>query len=44
MCTLYYLQPFDELEKEMLNGQRLQGPMTAAEVNVMLKNRGLEDK
>jgi len=35
---------FAELEKEMLNGQRLQGPMTAAEVNVMLKNRGVEDK
>jgi len=34
----------EELEKEMLNGQRLQGPMTAAEVNHMLKLRGLEDK
>ncbi|ODN01764.1 Glycerol-3-phosphate dehydrogenase [NAD(+)], cytoplasmic [Orchesella cincta] len=37
-------KPFEELEKEMLNGQRLQGPMTAAEVNFMLKGRGLEDK
>jgi len=34
----------EELEKEMLNGQRLQGPMTAHEVNTMLKLRGLEKK
>lgn len=33
-----------ELEKEMLNGQKLQGPITAAEVNVMLKAKGMEDK
>lgn len=32
-----------ELETEMLNGQKLQGPETAAEVNYMLKARGLED-
>jgi len=31
-----------ELEVEMLNGQKLQGPETAAEVNYMLKARGLE--
>merc|ERR1711936_1359908 len=31
-----------ELEGEMLNGQKLQGPETAAEVNYMLKARGLE--
>ncbi|EDW12146.1 glycerol-3-phosphate dehydrogenase [NAD(+)], cytoplasmic isoform X1 [Drosophila mojavensis] len=34
----------EELEKEMLNGQKLQGPPTAEEVNYMLKNKGLEDK
>jgi len=34
----------EELEKELLNGQRLQGPMTAAEVNFMLKKRELEHK
>ena len=34
----------EELEKEMLNGQRLQGPETAAEVNFMLKAKGMEDK
>ena len=28
-----------ELEVEMLNGQKLQGPETAAEVNYMLKAR-----
>ena len=33
-----------ELEKEMLNGQRLQGPETAAEVNFMLKAKKMEDK
>lgn len=33
-----------ELEKEMLNGQKLQGPPTAEEVNFMLKNKKMEDK
>jgi len=33
-----------QLEKEMLNGQRLQGPETAAEVNLMLKAKGKEDE
>jgi len=32
-----------ELEGEMLNGQKLQGPETAAEVNYMLKAKGLEN-
>lgn len=31
-----------ELETEMLNGQKLQGPETAAEVNYVLKAKGLE--
>lgn len=34
----------EELEKEMLNGQKLQGPITAEEVNYMLKNKSMEDK
>ncbi|CAB1329401.1 unnamed protein product [Coregonus sp. 'balchen'] len=34
----------EELEKEMLNGQKLQGPATAAEVHVILKNKDLLDK
>lgn len=33
-----------QLEDEMLNGQKLQGPPTAEEVNFMLKNKQMEDK
>ncbi|XP_013413080.1 glycerol-3-phosphate dehydrogenase [NAD(+)], cytoplasmic isoform X2 [Lingula anatina] len=33
-----------ELEKEMLNGQSLQGPPTAAEINIMLKAKNMEDR
>lgn len=33
-----------DLEAEMLNGQKLQGPITAEEVNFMLKNKKMEDK
>lgn len=36
-------KPLLQLEEEMLNGQKLQGPETAAEVNVLLKREGLED-
>lgn len=31
----------EELEKEMLNGQKLQGPATAAEVNHILKHKNM---
>lgn len=34
----------EDLETEMLNGQKLQGPPTAAEVNTILKKLGIEDK
>ncbi|CAO2633313.1 Glycerol-3-phosphate dehydrogenase 1-like protein, partial [Lemmus lemmus] len=34
----------EELEKEMLNGQKLQGPQTSAEVYRILKQKGLLDK
>ncbi|XP_018602674.1 glycerol-3-phosphate dehydrogenase [NAD(+)], cytoplasmic [Scleropages formosus] len=34
----------EELEKEMLNGQKLQGPATAAEVNHILKHKNLVEK
>ncbi|XP_045117397.1 glycerol-3-phosphate dehydrogenase [NAD(+)], cytoplasmic-like isoform X4 [Portunus trituberculatus] len=34
----------EELEKEMLNGQKLQGPFTALEVNHMLKQKGMEER
>jgi len=33
-----------ELETEMLNGQKLQGPETAAEVNYVLRAKGLEEE
>ncbi|TSM44124.1 Glycerol-3-phosphate dehydrogenase [NAD(+)], cytoplasmic [Bagarius yarrelli] len=34
----------EELEKEMLNGQKLQGPATAAEVNHILRHKNMVDK
>lgn len=37
-------QTIEELEKEMLNGQKLQGPQTSAEVYRILKQKGLLDK
>ena len=33
----------EEIEKEVLNGQKLQGPPTAAEVQVVLKNKGISN-
>lgn len=39
-----HVQSIAELEKEMLNGQALQGPQTADEVNHMLKTINGEDK
>jgi len=34
----------EQLEAELLNGQKLQGPMTAAEVNCVLKSKNMEKK
>ncbi|XP_074126528.1 glycerol-3-phosphate dehydrogenase [NAD(+)], cytoplasmic [Sminthopsis crassicaudata] len=34
----------EQLEKEMLNGQKLQGPQTAQELHNILKHKGLLDK
>ncbi|XP_030410776.1 glycerol-3-phosphate dehydrogenase [NAD(+)], cytoplasmic [Gopherus evgoodei] len=34
----------EQLEKEMLNGQKLQGPQTAAELNHILKQKNLAEK
>ncbi|XP_040020217.2 glycerol-3-phosphate dehydrogenase 1-like protein [Gasterosteus aculeatus] len=34
----------EQLEKEMLNGQKLQGPATSAEVHHILQQKGLVDK
>jgi glycerol-3-phosphate dehydrogenase (NAD+) len=35
---------FEVLEKELLNGQHLQGPLTAKEVNHFLKNKNKENE
>jgi glycerol-3-phosphate dehydrogenase (NAD+) len=37
-------QPIEEVEKSELNGQKLQGTLTSAEVNKFLKKQGLEDQ
>lgn len=37
-------QSIKQLEDSMLNGQKLQGPITAEEVNYMLKTKNMEDK
>uniref|UniRef100_A0A8C1BUW5 Glycerol-3-phosphate dehydrogenase [NAD(+)] n=1 Tax=Cyprinus carpio carpio TaxID=630221 RepID=A0A8C1BUW5_CYPCA len=37
-------QSIEELEKELLNGQKLQGPATAAEVHQILKHKNLLEK
>ncbi|KAK6538100.1 glycerol-3-phosphate dehydrogenase [Orbilia ellipsospora] len=36
-------RPIEEIENEVLNGQKLQGTLTAKEVNEFLKARGKED-
>ncbi|KAK8757661.1 hypothetical protein V5799_004714 [Amblyomma americanum] len=37
-------QSIEELEAELLNGQKLQGPETAEEVHVMLKEKNMLDR
>lgn len=37
-------KPIETLEQEMLQGQKLQGPPTAAEVNHMLKSKKMEER
>lgn len=44
MCHVSVAQTIEELENEMLNGQKLQGPATAAEVYLILKHKNLIDK
>ncbi|OKL61899.1 Glycerol-3-phosphate dehydrogenase [Talaromyces atroroseus] len=36
--------PIEEIEKQELNGQKLQGTLTAIEVNKFLKNQGVENE
>ncbi|KAJ5445527.1 hypothetical protein N7491_001609 [Penicillium cf. griseofulvum] len=46
-CAMYSIQrnlPIEEIEKTELNGQKLQGTLTAVEVNSFLKNQGMEDE
>ncbi|XP_023301115.2 glycerol-3-phosphate dehydrogenase [NAD(+)], cytoplasmic-like [Lucilia cuprina] len=37
-------RPYEELEQELLGGEKLLGPIAAKSVSVMLKQKGLEDK
>ncbi len=39
-----FLQSIIELEAEMLNGQKLQGPQTSAEVYKLLQKRDIVNK
>ncbi|GCC21042.1 hypothetical protein chiPu_0000198 [Chiloscyllium punctatum] len=38
------LKTIEQLEQEMLNGQKLQGPQTSVEVHQILKQKGIVDK
>ncbi|CAG8503033.1 5983_t:CDS:2 [Ambispora gerdemannii] len=37
-------KPFEQLEKELLAGQKLQGTLTAREINSVLRRKGLENE
>ena len=39
-CFYFYSQPIEVLEAELLNGQKLQGPLTAKEVHDVLEEDG----
>ena len=39
-AVMSLLQPIEVLEAEMLNGQKLQGPLTAKEVYTILEKDG----
>lgn len=41
---VFFLQSIVELEAEMLNGQKLQGPQTSAEVYKLLQKRDIVNK
>ena len=42
--VLFSSQSIEQLEKEMLNGQKLQGPLTARELHSILQHKGMVDK
>lgn len=46
-CAMHSVErnlPIEEIEKQELNGQKLQGTLTAYEVNSFLKKQGMEDE
>lgn len=42
--TAGLLQSIEQLEKELLNGQKLQGPQTSAELHRILKSKNAVEK
>ena len=44
MDELLLSQPIEEIERELLNGQKLQGPETAREVYTMLVQQNLVER
>lgn len=46
-CAMHSVErnlPIEEIEKQELNGQKLQGTLTAVEVNSFLKKQGMEEE
>lgn len=44
LLTAVLFQSIEQLEKEMLNGQKLQGPQTSAELHRILKSKNAVEK
>lgn len=44
LLTAGLFQSIEQLEKEMLNGQKLQGPQTSAELHRILKSKNVVEK
>lgn len=44
LLTAGSFQSIEQLEKEMLNGQKLQGPQTSAELHRILKSKNVVEK
>lgn len=43
-CSTFSVQSIEQLENELLNGQKLQGPATASEVHIILKQKNMLEK